>query len=43
MKIFIVLLLVFLTYTGYRFGLFDFAGAPHKHAVDFFSKYVHLG
>ncbi len=41
-KIFIVLLLLILTYTAYRFGLFDFVKSPHKHAISFFSKYVHF-
>lgn len=41
-KLFIVLLLITLTYTAYRFGLFDFAKSSHEHAVSFFSKYVHF-
>lgn len=41
-KLFIVLLLIFLTYTAYRFGLFDFVQSSHKHSVNFFKKYAHL-
>ena len=41
-KFLIVLLFIFLTYTAYRFGLFDFVQSSHKHAVNFFSKYGHL-
>ncbi len=41
-KLFIVILLITLTYTAYRFGLFDFVNSPHEHAVTFFSKYVHI-
>ena len=41
-KVFIILLLITLTYTAYRFGLFDFVSSSHQHAVSFFSKYVHF-
>lgn len=41
-KLFIVLLFIFLIYSSYRFGLFDFAQPSHEHAVNFFSKYIHL-
>ena len=41
-KVFVVILLITLTYTAYRFALFDFVKSSHKHAVSFFSKYVHF-
>ena len=41
-KLLIVLLFIFLTYMAYRFGLFDFVQSTHEHAINFFSKYMHL-